>query len=30
MLLKSVNNKKCAPELVFFNEEKIENDLDDF
>ena len=27
---KNVNNKKCAPKLVFFNEKKIEKDLDDF
>ena len=30
MLSKSVNNKKCAPKLVFFNEKKIEKDSDDF
>ena len=23
MLSKNVNNKKCAPKLVFFNEKKI-------
>ena len=25
-----VNNNKCAPNLVFFNEKKIEKDSDDF
>ena len=30
MLSKSVNNKKCAPKLVFYNEKKIEKDSDDF
>ena len=30
MLSKSVNNKKCAPKLVFFNEKKIEKVSDDF
>jgi hypothetical protein len=30
MLSKSVSNQKCAPKLVFFNEKKIEKDLDDF
>ena len=30
MLSKNVNNKKCAPKLVFFNEKKIEKDLTDF
>ena len=30
ILSKNVNNKKCAPNLVFFNEKKIEKDLDDF
>ena len=30
MLSKNVNNKKCAPKLVFFNEKKIEKDSDDF
>ena len=30
MLSKSVNNKKCAPKLVFFNEKKNEKDSDDF
>ena len=29
MLSKNVNNKKCAPKLVFFNE-KNEKDSDDF
>ena len=29
VLSKNVNNKKCAPELVFFNENKIEKDSDD-
>jgi hypothetical protein len=28
--LKNVNNKKCAPKLVFFNEKKNEKDSDDF
>ena len=26
----NVNNKKFAPQLVFFNEKKIEKDSDDF
>ena len=30
MLLKNVNNKKCAPKFIFFNEKKIEKDSDDF
>ena len=30
ILSKNVNNKKCAPKLVFFNERKIEKDSDDF
>ena len=30
MLSKNVNNKKCAPKLVFFNEKKIEKDSDEF
>ena len=30
MLSKNVNNKKCAPQLVFFNEKKIEKYSDDF
>ena len=30
MLSKSVNNKKCAPKLIFFNEKKIEKDSDNF
>ena len=25
-----VTNKKCAPKFVFFNERKIQKDLDDF
>ena len=29
-LSKNVNNKKCAPNLVFFKKKKIESDLDDF
>ena len=29
MLSKNVNNKKCAPKLIFFNEKK-EKDSDDF
>ena len=28
MLSKNVNNKKCAPKLIFFNEKKIEKDSD--
>ena len=27
---KNVKNKKCAPKLIFFNEKKIEKDLDNF
>ena len=30
MLSKNVNNKKCAPKLVLFNEKKIEKDSNDF
>ena len=30
ILLKIVNNKKCASKFVFFNEKKIEKDLNDF
>ena len=30
MLPKNVNNNKCAPKLIFFNEKKIEKDSDDF
>ena len=30
ILSKNVNNKKCAPKLVFFNEKKIEKDSDNF
>ena len=30
ILSKNVNNKRCAPKLVFFNEKKVEKDLDDF
>jgi hypothetical protein len=30
MLSKNFINLKCSPELVFFNEEKIDKDLDDF
>ena len=30
MLSKNVNNKRCAPKLIFFNEKKIEKDLDNF
>ena len=30
MLSKNVSNNKCAPKLVFFNEQKIEKDSDDF
>ena len=29
-LSKNVNNKKCAPKLVFFNEKKIEKESYDF
>ena len=30
MLSKNVNNKKCPPKLIFFNEKKIEKDSDNF
>ena len=30
MLSKNVNNKICAPKLIFFNEKKIEKVSDDF
>ena len=30
MLLKNVNNKKCAPKFVFINKNKIKKDSDDF
>ena len=30
MLSNDVNNKKCAPKLLFFNEKKVEKDLDHF
>ena len=30
ILSKNVNNKKCAPKLVFFNGKKIEKASDDF
>ena len=30
MLSKNVNNKKCAPKVIFFNEKKIEKDSDEF
>ena len=30
MLSKNVNNKKCAPKLIFFYEKKIEKDSDNF
>ena len=30
MLSKNVNNKNCAPKLIFFNEKKIEKDSNDF
>ena len=30
ILSKNVNNKKCAPKLVFFNEKKIDKDSDNF
>ena len=30
ILSKNVNNKKCAPKLIFFNEKKIEKDSDNF
>ena len=29
MLSKNVNNRKCAPKLIFFNEKRIEKDSDD-
>ena len=29
-LSKNVNNKKCAPKLIFINEKKIEKDSDNF
>jgi hypothetical protein len=30
MLSTNVNNKKCAPKFIFFNEKKNQKDLDDF
>ena len=30
ILSKNVNNKKCTPKLVFFNEKENKKDLDDF
>ena len=30
MSSKNVNNKKCAPKLIFFKEIEIEKDSDDF
>ena len=30
ILSKNVNNEKCAPKLIFFNEKKIEKDSDNF
>ena len=30
ILSKNVNNKKCAPKFVFFNEKKNQKDSDDF
>ena len=30
MLSKNVNNKKCAPELIFFNEKKTVKDSNNF
>ena len=30
MLSENVNNKKCAPKLILFNEKKIEKDSDYF
>ena len=27
---RNINNRKCAPKMIFFNEKKIEKDLDDF
>ena len=30
VLSKNVNNKSCAPKLIFFNEKKIEKDSDNF
>ena len=29
-VIKNVNNKKCAPELIFLNKDKVEKDSDDF
>ena len=29
-VIKNFYNKKCAPKLMFFNEKKIEKDLDNF
>ena len=29
-VIKNVNNKKCAPKLIFFNKKKIEKDSDNF
>ena len=29
-VIKNVNNQKCAPKLIFFNEKKIEKDSDNF
>ena len=29
-VIKNVNNKKCAPELIFLMKKKIEKDLDHF
>ena len=29
-LSKNVDNKKCAPKFIFFNEKKIEKDSDNF
>ena len=30
MLSKNANNKRCAPEFVFFNDKKVQKDSDDF
>ena len=30
MLSENINNKKCAPKLNFFNENKNEKDVDNF
>jgi hypothetical protein len=30
ILSKNINNKKCAPKLIFFNEKKIQKNSDNF